>query len=262
MTKKIYKLGAWAIIAVGVASITAGVFQRTKTIEVEKIDATRNNVNAAIEPMLTSQIVTSRVKAKKIDLSSVDTVVLFEEVNAVTVGSVISELDKLCGTKSDSPVYLLLDSPGGSVLDGVKLISAIESCQRPVHTVNVGLSASMAAMIHSYGARRLVTPRSILMYHNASGQLQGEFPKMLSRLTTIGQVVTKMEMNVAKRSGMKLEDYRRRATDELWVDSDQATQQGFADEIVYVSNIPMPQVFDIKNKTKAIYPKSGFNITW
>ena len=89
---------------------------------------------------------------------------------------------------SPEPMYVFIDSPGGSVLSGAQIISAIQAAKGPVNTLCVGICASMAAMIHQFGTNRLVLDRSFLMFHPASGGAEGEVDKMYSRLTTIRQL--------------------------------------------------------------------------
>lgn len=137
---------------------------------------------------------------------------------------------------SQEPIYLLINSPGGSVLDGATVISEMEASKAPVYTVCTGLCASMAAMIHSYGVKRYALDRAILMYHPASGGAQGQIPNMLSQITTITRYVDKMVANVVSRSKISKEDYDRLVAYELWIDSEDSLQRGLIDSIVHLDS--------------------------
>ena len=160
---------------------------------------------------------------------------------------------------SKEPIFVLLNSPGGSVLDGALIISAIAASPAPVYTVCMQLCASMAAMIHQYGKERLMADRSILMFHDAAGSVSGYFPHMISRLNTLTRYVNKMNYHVARRANVPLNDYLAKIHEELWLDAEDAIHQGYADKIVNVlvnakETIVVPQT---PNKYK-----SKINIQW
>lgn len=161
---------------------------------------------------------------------------LDEEVTAQASQRIANSIKQLQDS-SAAPIYLLIDSPGGSVIDGAAVISEMEVSRAPVYTVCTRLCASMAAMIHSYGAKRYVTDRSILMYHPASGGSQGQVPNMLSQLTTLTRYLNKMVANIVARSKVSKDEYEKLTAYELWVDAEDALQRGLADSIVNL-NVP------------------------
>lgn len=130
-----------------------------------------------------------------------------------------------------SPIYLIIDSPGGSVMEGGKVISAIEGVTAPVNTVCAELCASMAAYVHSYGATRYITGNSMLMYHDYSGQFMGEGAHMHSLMSAIERFVKRLNAHVAERSGISLEKLEIGELKQIWIDSEDATEQGFNDKI-------------------------------
>ena len=115
-------------------------------------------------------------------------------------------------------VYLLINSPGGSVLDGALILSAMESSSKPVYTVCMEICASMAAIIHQYGKQRLMVNRSILMFHDASAGLGGDLPTMRTRLNFLERYTQKMDAYIAKRSGRTLEQFNKEFSKEKWID--------------------------------------------
>lgn len=175
---------------------------------------------------------------------------LFGEVNG-TVSELVDEIKEL-GQQSKEPIYLLINSPGGSVLDGALVISAIESSPAPVYTVCTQLCASMAAMIHQYGHKRMMVDRSILMFHDAAGGLQGYVHHMLSRLNQIHAFVHKMDRYVSNRAGIDFERYLQEANRELWLDAEDATNLKLNDEIV---NIIIPR--KTKDRLNSTLEKEG-----
>jgi ATP-dependent Clp protease protease subunit len=151
--------------------------------------------------------------------------------NAIILSYKIAELSK----QSKDPIYLVIDSPGGSVLAGGILLSAMQASRAPIYTICHSLCASMAAMIHQYGAKRLTVDRSILMFHPASGGAEGDIDRIQSMISMIQKYVGKMEADVAARLGLKPEAYKALSVNELWLDSDDQLKMNAADELVSIS---------------------------
>lgn len=188
---------------------------------------------------------------------------VIDETSAPMVAQQILELGK-----DASPINVLINSPGGSVLDGAAIISAMQAAKGPVNTVCVQICASMAAMIHSYGTKRLMIDRSLVMFHPATGGLEGEVDKMYSRLSSLKEYIGDMELNAANRAGMPYDEYKAHSGVEMWLSAHNAIKSGFADEIVYVRGAQASKLFvNTANTMKYInkrlpfimYPQQGFN---
>lgn len=149
--------------------------------------------------------------------------------NAVKTADMIRKLNQ---EDNKSPIYLMITSPGGSVLHGSVLLSAIQSSQAPVYTICNILCASMAAIIHQYGHQRMQVDRSLLMFHPASGGAQGEVDKMFSMIKTIKRLIDKMNYEIAKRANLTELEFKALWSDELWIDAEDSTVQNFNDVIV------------------------------
>ena len=188
------------------------------------------------------------------------TLLLWGEVGQNSLA--LAEDIKHLSSESRAPIYLLINSPGGSVLDGALIISAIEASPAPVYTVCMQLCASMAAVIHQYGKERLMSDRAILMFHNAAGGTQGYVPQMLSRLNLINRYVNKMNAFIANRAGVNLSDWASRMDNEVWIDAEDATASHLNDKIV---NIPLPQMapqqMQIQEKNGSS-TKSKIDLNW
>lgn len=185
---------------------------------------------------VTSVAPPSHKQVQRLTVNKDRVVYLDEEVDFQSVTTVINKLKEL-NSKSAEPIYLLLDSPGGSVLDGGLVISEMESSKAPVNTVCTRICASMAAMIHSYGKRRYSLDRSILMYHPASGQAQGQIPNMMSQLNSINKYTDRMFANISDRSMVSKEELARRVAYEIWEEAEDAVNEGFSDQIISL-NVP------------------------
>ena len=164
--------------------------------------------------------------------------------SAVTDSSaqrVVAEL-KALEEKSKDPIFLLLDSPGGSVYDGNLIISQIEASKAPVYAVCMRLCASMAAYIHSFGHKRLSVDRSLLMYHPASGGLRGQVPNMMSMGYSITRTINKLNANIVSRSKLTREEFEAKVAYEIWIDAEDSKEKALTDQIVALNT--NPKAFD------------------
>lgn len=174
------------------------------------------------------QVVGKSLTKLNIDFSRA--VFLLGEVNE-TILQQIAQIQQL-STSSSEPIYLMIDSPGGSVFDGYKMLSAMESSRAPIYTVCMSLCASMAAIIHQYGTQRYMFDRATLMFHDAAGGFQGEMKKMQTRLNYINRALEKVDRKIASKIGISYEKYMSLHQNELWIDAEDATKMHFADAVV------------------------------
>lgn len=182
------------------------------------------------------------IKLKEVDLSADRQVYIQGVIEASNSYAAVKQILDL--GKSPEPIYIILNSPGGSVLDGAMVISAMEAAKGPVNTICVSMCASMAAMIHQYGTKRYMYDRSVLMFHPAAGGFEGTLDQMNSRLNLFKNYTLKLEQNVARRSGISWETYKAKSLVELWIDAEDSLSQGFADNIVYARGSNSEKLFN------------------
>lgn len=206
-----------------------------ETVTVKSNTVAGNLVDQRLNPP-NSQPLSSTRKILKFKLNHSRVIYLNSEVSTESTQSLAEQIKEL-NKESNEDIFLLINSPGGSVLDGASLISEMEASSAHVNTVCTGFCASMAAMIHSYGYKRYATDRAILMYHPASAGIQGQVPNMLSQLTTITRYLDKMVSNIVTRSKVSKSEFDSLVSYELWVDAEDAEQKGLTDGTV---NLDVP----------------------
>lgn len=204
-------------------------------------------------------------KVEQLDLTNKQVLTIYGEIGAESY-SIAKRITEL-GNLSRKPIYILINSPGGSVMDGALIVSAIEGSPVPVYTICEQLCASMANIIHQYGHKRYMVDRSFLMGHPASGGVQGTTEQMQSRLGSIRRYVNKFNAYIAKRAGLTLEQYLPMVVSEMWIDAEDATAQGFNDGIVNVRVSPQqePDLTALDQAKKASRRNSSIdriNIKW
>jgi ATP-dependent Clp protease, protease subunit len=177
--------------------------------------------------------------APTMDSDSSSYATLYGEVNEQSVDLVIAQIHQLNQQKTNEPIVLLIDSPGGDVMEGMKLVDAIAASHRPVDTVDVGLAASMAAYIFEYGRHRSVFPHATLMFHNASSNNDGELNHQDSELRYFEAVVATLQQETCSRTGISLSELQEKEAAEWWVLPKEAIDRHFADSIINPAQFPV-----------------------
>jgi ATP-dependent protease ClpP protease subunit len=187
--------------------------------------------------------------AKPIDsdsvvLSTKNTMVLSGEVNGESVSQVIQDAKNL-GKKSDifhkSPIYLFLNTPGGTIQGGFILIEALNGLDRTVSTVTLFAASMGFQIVQNLKGERLILKNGVLMSHRAAGEFEGQFggtspSQVESRLAFWNQRILELDIQTVKRTNGKqtLESYQKSYANEMWVTGSDAVKNGYADRIVTV----------------------------
>lgn len=169
-----------------------------------------------------------------------ETIVLTEK-NSVTFRGVVTEesvskaqLELMDKCKNGKRLYLVLDTPGGSVPDGNQLIDTIKGLDCNVQTVTI-FAASMGFHFVQSLEKRLITANGVLMSHRATIGMKGEIPgEFLTRVNFFWKSLTRMDRLAGQRMGLTLKDYQNKIRDEYWVSGPDAIDDKAADEIVNV----------------------------
>lgn len=159
----------------------------------------------------------------------------FDDNSVALVALKARELDSRL--PSGDPLYLVVNSPGGSIDAGIELIENLNTLNRPVHTITI-FAASMGFQTVQGLGNRYIISSGTLMSHKARGGFSGEFPGQLdSRYAYYLKRIDKLDQLTVKRSGGKLslQSYRALYANEFWCEGQDCIDKGVADEIVKVS---------------------------
>jgi ATP-dependent Clp protease, protease subunit len=190
------------------------------------------------------------VKVRKIEVLPEQVIMFNAQVSFNSVQATIDQLEAL-SARGIKEVYIVLDSPGGSVIDGATLISYMKSSDMKINTLCQGVCASMAAQIHQVGKVRLMTEKSILMFHPASSGVRGTLEEMISQLNTIKLYVDRLDAEVAARAGIKYEDFKKLVVSELWIEGVDAIDMGLTDGLAFIfvkQSFGSEVVFNLRQK--------------
>ncbi len=180
-------------------------------------------------------LLTTNVFAKTLVLNSENTVSLLGPVDDQSVSELMVELNSISKLgKKETPIFLVLNTPGGSVFAGLELMQYVNTLRRPVHVV-ANYAASMGFHILQNSPKRYVTKFATIMSHRAHGGFRGDIPQQVtSRLNHIISLITIMDDQVISRTNGKYtrESYMELIRDEYYAVGANAINDGFADEVV------------------------------
>lgn len=139
----------------------------------------------------------------------------------------------------NEPIYLVLDSPGGSITAGNNLIEFLKTIPN-LHTITI-FAASMAhGIAQALPGKRYIANHGIMMAHRASVRMGGQINdgEFESRLKMIKEIVERMERRNASRIGISIEKYRQRVKDEWWTTSSSCKKENHCDAVVAIKCSP------------------------
>lgn len=154
------------------------------------------------------------------------------EVNGDSAVSIITQLRYLA-TKSDKDIYMFINSPGGSVSDGLAIYDVMDEIPCDVVTIANGMAASMGSFLLAAGAKgkRYVTPSTEVMIHQPLGGVQGQATDISLVADHIQKIKTKLAMIMAKNCGKELVEIINDMERDHWMTGDQAKAYGIADHV-------------------------------
>lgn len=156
------------------------------------------------------------------------------EVNEQTASVVIAELIHLANEDPKKEISLYINSPGGSVYDGLAIYDTMNFIAPDVATYGIGLQASMGAFLLSSGAKgkRYVLPNSRIMIHQPSSGTQG---KVTDQEITLKEGITlkeKLAEIMAKNTGQKLAKVKTDMERDFWMGAEEAKTYGIVDAVI------------------------------
>lgn len=133
-----------------------------------------------------------------------------------------------------TPIYLVLDTPGGSIDAGLSLISTARGLPQEVKTVTLFAASMGFHTVQSLGERYVLSSGTLMSHRASIGGLSGQVPgEAVTRLNALIRLTTEMDEKASKRIGMSLADYQNLIRDEYWVQGENAVKESMADKTVY-----------------------------
>ena len=161
-------------------------------------------------------------------------VFLGEDVNEHTANLVVAQLLHLAYVDPKKDIKLYINSPGGSVYDGMAIYDTMQYIKSDVVTIGIGLQASMGAFLLSSGTKgkRFALPNSRIMIHQPSSGTKGKITDQEIMLKEGVLLKKKLNEILAKNTGQKLSRIEKDVDRDFWMSAEEAAKYGIIDEVI------------------------------
>ena len=225
-----FKLVAAGVFAATLAVGTAAVVTKSSTPKTATVTTTTTAVGPVAKAPVTVNESTTSLVTETVTISPSQIVYFDTPFVPETVDAAIAMINQ----NSNSTIYLVINSPGGSVLDGARLINVIQNSPKNIITVCDNICASMGFQVFEVGKKRLMVEHALLMAHPASGGAQGTLENMSAVISAFKKFVDRLDEAVAKRAGIDYNTFKHMVADNIWAETPEAISLGLADGVVYL----------------------------
>lgn len=175
---------------------------------------------------VTQMDVFSRLMADRI-------IFLGTEIDDTVANVIIAQLLYLSSQDPEAPITMYLNTPGGSVYDGLAIYDTMQYIPNEVQTVCTGLAASMGSVLLCAGERgkRFALPHSRIMIHQPLGGAHGQASDIEITAKEILKLKGELYQIIADHSGKTLKQIEKDADRDHWLTAKEAVEYGMIDDI-------------------------------
>lgn len=147
---------------------------------------------------------------------------------------VCAQLLFLQSVDSKKDINLYVNSPGGSVSSGLAIVDVMGYISNDVATTNMGMSASMGAVILCCGekGKRFSLPHARTMIHQPMGGAEGQSSDMEITVNEIKKLKRELYELISKSTGKKYEQVEKDSDRDYWMTAQEAKDYGMIDKIL------------------------------
>ena len=164
-------------------------------------------------------------------------IMLAEDVNPTSANVIIAELLFLESEDPDKEIHFYINSPGGSIVDGMAIIDTMNYIKCPVSTICVGLAASMGSVLLTCGekGKRFATPNSEILIHQpliGGNGLSGQTTDVKIHTDHLVKTRDKMNKLLSEKTGQSIEKIMEDTERDNYMTAEEALKYGLIDEIL------------------------------
>ena len=162
---------------------------------------------------------------------------LGEDVNATTASLVVAQLLFLESEDPDKEINLYINSPGGSVTDGLAIVDTMNYIKCPVSTTCIGLAASFGAVLLANGekGKRYATPNAEILIHQpliGGHGITGQTTDIKIHAENMIKTRERLNKILSDRTGKPLEQIMQDTERDHYMTAEEALEYGLIDEIL------------------------------
>lgn len=158
-------------------------------------------------------------------------------IDDLAVNSVVAQLLFLDAESSEKEIFLYINSPGGSVAAGMAIYDTMRYIKAPVHTIGLGLAASMGALLLASGNKRSILPHTKVMIHQPL--ITGGMGGKETDISIIAKDLTRTRKTVAfilaKHCGKTEKNIERDIENDRYMDAQEALEYGICDNVIQIN---------------------------
>ncbi len=164
---------------------------------------------------------------------------LGEDVNPTSASLIIAQLLFLESEDPDKEIFLYINSPGGSITDGMGIVDTMNYIKCPVSTICVGLAASFGAVLLANGekGKRYATPNSEILIHQPliggqGGGISGQATEIKIHADHMIRTREKLNKLLSEKTGQSIETIERDTERDHYMTAQEALEYGLIDGIM------------------------------
>jgi len=159
---------------------------------------------------------------------------LGSEVAEENANQICAQMMLLAAQDPEKPIFLYINSPGGSVTAGMAIYDTMQYIQPEVVTVALGMAASMGQLLLTAGTpgKRYATPHARILMHQPSGGVGGTASDIRINANLILQMKQELAEINAQRTGKSVEKIREDSERDHWFTAQEALEYGFIDHVI------------------------------
>ncbi|WP_141501202.1 ATP-dependent Clp protease proteolytic subunit [Paenibacillus luteus] len=148
--------------------------------------------------------------------------------------SIIAQLLLLAAEEPDKPIFMYINSPGGSTSAGFAILDTMNYVKPPIHTICTGLAASFGAILLLAGEKgqRGALPNSEIMIHQPHGGVQGQASDIAISAKRVLNIRAKINQISAENTGQPIEKIEKDMDRDYYMSSQEALEYGIIDKII------------------------------
>jgi len=155
-------------------------------------------------------------------------------VDQAMANSICAQLILLEAEDHEKDISIYINSPGGSVTDGLAIYDTMQYVRPDVATICLGLAASMGQFLLCAGAhgKRFALPHSRILMHQPSGSMQGQAADIAIQAEQIVYLKRMMAERIALHTGQPIERIEADSDRDRWFTAEEARDYGFIDQVI------------------------------
>jgi ATP-dependent Clp protease protease subunit len=161
-------------------------------------------------------------------------VFLGSEVNDVVANFITAQMLYLEGEDPEAPIWLYINSPGGSVTAGMAIYDTMQFVTPDVGTICMGLGASMGQFLLCAGApgKRYALPHARIMMHQPSAGMAGQAADIAIQAEQLKYIKDLLAERIAQHTGQTKEQVNLDSDRDRWFTAEAAKEYGIIDHVI------------------------------